>query len=95
MVHCTPNGLKPAPRQMHAQLFHQLALAGDAVQIANQQDAEQKLGVNRWPTRLAVAVLQLFAYKSKVDVFFDELEQMSLRYLIFQAEVIEQRFREW
>ena len=31
---------EPAPCQMHAQLFHQLALAGDAVQIANQQDAQ-------------------------------------------------------
>jgi hypothetical protein len=38
---------EPAPRQVHAQLFHQLALAGDAVQIANQQNAQQKLGINR------------------------------------------------
>jgi len=32
---------EPAPRQMHAQFLHQLALAGDAVQIADQQDAQQ------------------------------------------------------
>jgi hypothetical protein len=48
---------KPAPRQMHAQLFDQLALAGDVVQIADQQDAQQKLGINRRPSRLAVTVL--------------------------------------
>ena len=30
---------EPAPGQMHAQFLHQLALAGDAVQIANQQNA--------------------------------------------------------
>jgi hypothetical protein len=32
---------KPAPRKMHAQFFHQLALAADAVSIANQQDAQK------------------------------------------------------
>jgi len=32
---------KPAPGQMHAQFLDQLALAGDAVQITNQQDAQQ------------------------------------------------------
>jgi hypothetical protein len=32
---------KPPPRQLHAQFIDQLALAGDAVQIANQQDAQQ------------------------------------------------------
>ena len=31
---------EPAPGQMHAQLLHQLALAGDAVQVANQQYAQ-------------------------------------------------------
>ena len=31
---------KPAPRQMHAQFLDQLALAGDAIQIADQQDAQ-------------------------------------------------------
>jgi len=55
---------KPAPGQMHAQFFDQFALAGDAIQIANPQDAQQKLGVNRGPSRLAGAVLQLFAHES-------------------------------
>jgi hypothetical protein len=30
---------EPAPRQMHAQFFHQSPLAGDAVQIADQKNA--------------------------------------------------------
>ena len=46
----------PAPRQVHAQLLHQLAFAGDAVQIADQQNAQQQLGIDRGATRLAVAV---------------------------------------
>jgi hypothetical protein len=32
---------EPAPRQVHAQLLHQLPLTGDAVQVADQQDAQQ------------------------------------------------------
>ena len=77
---------------MHAQFLDQLALAGDAVEIADQQDAQQKLGIDRRPARLAVAVLQLFAHEGKADVLFDEPQQMGLRNLIFQAEVVEQGF---
>jgi hypothetical protein len=31
---------EPAECRMHAQFLHQFALAGDAVQITNQQDAQ-------------------------------------------------------
>src|SRR5713226_5778414 len=82
-----------APRQMHAQLLHQLAFTADAIQVADQQDAKQKLGINRRAARLAVPVLQLFAHEGKADVLFDESQQVGLRKLIFQAEVVEQRFR--
>ena len=34
---------KPAPRQMHAQFLDQLALTGDAIQVADQEDAQPKL----------------------------------------------------
>jgi hypothetical protein len=30
---------EPPPGQMHAQFFYQLALAANAIQITNQQDA--------------------------------------------------------
>src|ERR1700684_677834 len=83
---------KPAPRQMHAQFFDSLALARDAVEIANQQDAQQKFGIDGWPPRSAVTPFQLFAYEIKADVLFNEPQQMCLWNLIFQAEVIEQRF---
>ena len=84
---------EPAPRQMHAQFLHQLAFAGDAIQIANQQNAQQKLGVDGRTAGIAVTRLQLLPHKGKADMFFDEPQQMSLRNLIFQAEVVEQRFR--
>ena len=78
---------------MHAQFLDQLALARDAIQIADQQDAQQKLGINRGTPHLAVALLQPLAHKSKADVFFDETQQVGLWNLIFQAKVVEQRFR--
>jgi len=78
---------------MHAQFLDQLALTGDAVQITDQQDAQQKLWINRRTPRLAVAVLQLFAHEGEADVLFDQPQQMILRNLIFQAEVVKQCFR--
>jgi hypothetical protein len=83
---------EPAPRQMHTQLFHQPPLAGDAVQIANQQNAQQKFGINRGPAGLAVAIFQLLPDELEADVLVDQPQQVGLRNLIFQAKVIEQRF---
>ena len=51
-----PQPREPAPRQMHAQLFHQPSLTGDAVEITDQQNAQQKFRINRGPARFAVAV---------------------------------------
>src|SRR5438034_5517617 len=48
----------------------------------------------RWrATGLAVAVSQSLAHKLKTDVLLDQPQQMVLGNLIFQAEVVEQRFR--
>ena len=87
-----PQPGEPAPRQMHAQLFHQLALAGNAVQVADQQHAQQQFGIDRWPPRLTVALFPLLPDELETDMFVDEPQQMIFRNLIFQAEVIEQRF---
>src|SRR5208283_3390852 len=84
---------EPAPRQVHAQFFHQLALASDAIQVADQQNAQQKLGVNGWTAGIAVTRFQLLPHEGKANVLLDETQQMSFRNLIFQAEVIEQWLR--
>jgi len=78
---------------MHAQFLHQFTFAGDAVQIANQENAQQKLGINRGTAHLAVAVLQLLAHESKADVLFYQPQQVGFWNLIFQTEIIEQCFR--
>ena len=77
---------------MHAQFLHQLAFAGDAAQVADQQDAQQQLGVDRRAARLSVTVLQLLAHKAKAEVLFDEPQQMSFWNLIFQTEIVKQGF---
>src|ERR1700730_8038548 len=87
-----PQTGEPAPCQMHAQLFHQFAFAGDAIQIPDQQNAQQQFGINRGPALVAVAVFQLLSYKLEADVLIDQPQQVGFRNLIFQAEVVEQRF---
>ena len=56
---------EPTPRQMHAQLFHQFAFAADAIQIADQENAQQKFGIDGRAARLTVAVFQLQPYELK------------------------------
>jgi hypothetical protein len=77
---------------VHAQFLPQLPFAGDAVQIADQQNAQQKLGINRRTACIAVTRFQLLPHKGKADVHFNEPQQMSLWNLIFQTEVVERRF---
>jgi hypothetical protein len=60
--------------------------------IANQQNTQQQLGINRRPSRLAVRVFQVLPHKLETDVLVDQPQQMVFRNLIFQTEVIEQRF---
>src|SRR5260370_13654132 len=84
---------EPAPSQMHAQLLHQLPLAGDAVQIPQQQNPQQHFRINRGSPGVAVGVEQLFLDKVETDVTIDEAQQMVFGDLIFNADVVEQRIR--
>src|SRR6201986_2362580 len=77
---------KPAPGQMHLQFLDQLALAGDAIEIADQQDAQQKFRIDRGSAGIAVGVLQLLPNEIEADVSVDETEQVVFRNLIFNAK---------
>ena len=79
---------KPAPGQMHLQFLDQLALARDPIEIADQQDAQQKFWIDRGSARIAVGVLQLLTNEIEADGPVQETEQN----LIFDAKVVEQRF---
>jgi hypothetical protein len=84
---------EPAPGEMHAQFLNKLALAADAVQIANQQNAQQQFWIDRRTTGVAIAVLQPLTHEAKVDMLVNQPQQMILWNLIFQSEVVKQRFR--
>src|SRR5437773_4796018 len=49
-------------------------------------------GSIRRSSGFAVAVFQLLPHKLKADVLVDQPQQVGFRNLIFQAEVMEQRF---
>ena len=63
---------EPAPSQVHAQLFQQLPLAGDAVHVTQPQDPQQYFRVNRRSARLAVGIAQLLAHKLLADLAIHE-----------------------
>src|ERR1700756_5328952 len=65
---------KPAPSQMHLQLLDQLALAGNTIEIADQQDTQQEFRIDRGSARIAVGVLQLLTNEIEADVPVKETE---------------------
>jgi hypothetical protein len=60
--------------------------------VADQNDTQQKLGVDGRAAGVAITLSQLFPHEGKADVLVDEPQQVSLWNLIVQAEVLEQRF---
>src|SRR5215472_5510480 len=60
------------PRQMHAELFHQFPFARHAVEIADQQHAQQQFGIDRWPSRITVPLLQLGSNEFEIDVAINQ-----------------------
>ena len=84
---------KPAPCQMHSQFLHQFALAGDAVQIADQQDAQQQFGIDRGTPRIAVAVPSAARARNSKRCAYRSAAAGGFRESDLPAEVVEQRFR--
>ena len=84
---------KPAISQVHPNLLDQAALTGNAVQVSDQQNAQEHFGIDRRPTRVAVARLQGLAYKREIDVPIDKSQQVIFGNVIFEPEVVEQRLR--
>jgi hypothetical protein len=70
---------------VHAQFLHQLPLTGDAIRLINRMRSRSS---DQWKDgRYRCNSLR----SRKADVRFNQ-PQMSLRNLIFQTEVAEQRF---
>jgi len=67
---------KPSVGKVQTDLVKQPPLTRDSVEIADQQDAQQNLGIDRRPANLTVEWRQLFANRSKVDVSVDRAQQV-------------------
>jgi hypothetical protein len=78
---------------MHAQFLNQLALTTDAVQITDQQNAQQELRIDGRTPSFAIAPFKSLAHKTEVNVLIDQPQQVILRNLIFQSKVVKQGFR--
>jgi hypothetical protein len=78
---------------MHTQLFHQFAFAGNAIQIADQQDAQQKFGIDGRSPSIAVAVFQSLADEGEADVLINQPQQVVFGNVVAQLEVVKQGFR--
>jgi hypothetical protein len=76
---------------MHPHFIQQTPLAGNAVQIADQQKAQQHLGINRRATSRTVEASQPLAHKAEIDIAIQQPQQVIFGNLLFQAEVVEQR----
>jgi hypothetical protein len=63
---------EPTPRQMHAKLCPQFPFARDPVERTDPQDAQPQFWVDRWPSRIAVGVLQLCSNEFELDVAIDQ-----------------------
>ena len=63
---------EPAVGQMHPHFVHQAPLAGDSIEIAYQQQAQQYLGINRGSSGRAVKVLQPLPYEAEIHIAIDQ-----------------------
>jgi uncharacterized MAPEG superfamily protein len=65
---------EPTVRQVHAHLFHQAALARDAVEITHQQQPRKNLRIDGGAAERAVRALQPFPHKGEVHVTVQALQ---------------------
>ena len=84
---------KPPVGKVRTDLVKQPPFTRDSVEIADQQDAQQKLGIDRRPGNLTVEWRQLFANRSKVHVSVDRAQQVIRWDTIVEAEIVEDRGR--
>src|SRR5260370_25509776 len=84
---------EPSIREVHPHLFHQAPLAGDAVQVSDQQNSEEQLRIDRRPAGVAIKLADLIPHKTEIDMRIDEPEQVTCRDVLLQTEVVKQRLR--
>jgi hypothetical protein len=74
---------EPTVGKMHPHFVHQAPLAGDPVQIADQQQAQQHFRINRRSSGRAVEVLQALSYEAQIHMVINESKKVILGDLVF------------
>ena len=64
----SPSRQKPAVGQIEVDLFAQPPLGSDAEAIADDQHPDHQLGIDRWPTKVAVERGQFTPQVAKFDL---------------------------
>ena len=82
---------EPAIRQVQMHLFAQPSLRPDAEAIADQQHPDQELGIDGRTAGMAVEIREMAADAPQIDESVDGSQEVILRDVILQRELIEQR----
>src|SRR6266852_5523400 len=77
---------------MHPDFVQQAPLAGDPIEVPDEQQAQQYFRVNRGPTRRAIEAGQPVSHEAEIDRAVDQPEQVGFGNLVLEAEIIERRF---
>src|SRR5262249_95382 len=86
-----PEPGEPAIGQVHPDVVQQPPFTGDPAEVADLQQTQEDLGVNRGAPGLAIKTLQPGADEAEIHVAIDQPEQVRLGDLILEAEVVEER----
>jgi hypothetical protein len=73
-------------------LVNQPPFRTDAVKIADQQHADHQLGIDRWPTGVAVKGFKLVAERPEVQQPVNTAQKMIGGDVILDTEPVKQRF---
>ena len=87
-----PQAGEPPIGEMHPDFVQQAPLAGDPLEVPDEQQAQQYFRVNRGSTRRAIEACQPVSHEAEIDRAVDQPEQVGFGDLVLEAEVIAQRF---
>ena len=73
---------EPTIGQMHPDFFQQTTLTDNPVEVAQQQQSQQHLGINRGPTGRTVEALHSLTHKAQIDLLINDSEKVVLGNLV-------------
>ena len=90
--HCVfeAQAAEPPIGQVQLHLLAQTPLGADAVAVAHDEHAQHQLGVDRRTPGVAVVLGQMLMQTLKVQAAVDATKQVTLRYVVFDVERVEE-----